>query len=198
MGKDEKGYQKRRQITMIASLLIVVAVMVWVTVQIGEPLVRWAREPEQFQRWIEGKGAWGRLAFLGIQMLQVVIAMIPGEVFEIGAGYAFGAVEATLLCMAGTVAGSALIFALTRVLGVKLVEAFISREKIREPEMAPEHPAAQQHDLLGLFHSRYAKGPADILRGSDAHEAVHLSDHFHPGPHPVHRVLHLRRPRPWR
>lgn len=132
MGKDEKGYEKRRQLAVIASLLIVVAVMVWVTVQIGEPLVRWAQEPEQFQRWIEGKGAWGRLAFLGIQMLQVVIAMIPGEVFEIGAGYAFGAVEATLLCMAGTVVGSTLIFALTRVLGVKLVEAFISREKIHE------------------------------------------------------------------
>ena len=67
---------------------------------------------------------------MGIQCLQVVIALIPGEVIEVGAGYAFGPVEGTLLCMAGVAIASTLIFLLTRKVGVRLVEAFISREKI--------------------------------------------------------------------
>ena len=70
--------------------------------------------------------------FLGLQCLQVIVAMIPGEILEVGAGYAFGAVEGTLLCMGGVAIASAMIFLLTKRLGVKLVETFISREKIDE------------------------------------------------------------------
>ena len=75
-------------------------------------------------------GAWGPLALIGIQILQVVISIIPGEVVEIGAGYAFGAVPGALLCLAGAAAGSAMIFWLTKKFGIRLVEAFISREQI--------------------------------------------------------------------
>lgn len=61
----------------------------------------------------------GRIYFLGIQILQVVVAIIPGEPIEMGAGYAFGAVEGTLLCMAGTIIGSMLVYFFVRRFGVK-------------------------------------------------------------------------------
>ena len=40
----------------------------------------------------------GRLAFIGMVIFQIIVAIIPGEPLEIGAGYAFGAVEGTILC----------------------------------------------------------------------------------------------------
>ncbi|MBQ1262787.1 MAG: TVP38/TMEM64 family protein, partial [Oscillospiraceae bacterium] len=75
-------------------------------------------------------GVLGRLVFVGIVILQVVIALIPGEPFEIAAGYAFGSIEGTLLCLAAIAIGSLIIFALVRKFGVKLVELFFPLEKI--------------------------------------------------------------------
>ena len=53
------------------------------------------------------------------------------EPLEMGAGYAFGAWEGTILCIIGCVIGSALVFLFVRRFGVKLVEVFFPREKIR-------------------------------------------------------------------
>jgi uncharacterized membrane protein YdjX (TVP38/TMEM64 family) len=67
-----------------------------------------------------------------LQFLQVFIALIPGELIETAAGYAFGPVVGTLLCYAGVAAASSVIFLLTRRFGVRLVEIFVPREKINQ------------------------------------------------------------------
>jgi len=87
---------------------------------------------EHFRDYIRSFGAVGWLVLLGLQFLQVFIALIPGELLESAAGFAFGPVAGTLICYAGITAASALIFLLTRRFGTRLVEVFISREKIRE------------------------------------------------------------------
>ena len=58
------------------------------------------------------------------------MAIIPGEPLEIGAGYAFGAVEGTILCLIGAVLGGAIVVLLVRRYGIKLVEVFFPKEKI--------------------------------------------------------------------
>ena len=127
---NDADYQKRRRIISIVSFLILIAVFVVLTMTVGNQLLQFVSDPEKFRAWIDGKGVWGRLAMIGLMMLQVVVAIIPGEVFEIGAGYAFGAWEGLLLCLIGAAIGSAIIFFFVKLLGVKMVEAFISREKI--------------------------------------------------------------------
>lgn len=130
--QEDNTYQTRRKVVLALSTLIVLALFGWVTFYVGKPLVKLASNPELFRQWIDSHGIWGRLVFLGIQVLQVVVAMIPGEVIEIGAGYAFGAVEGTLLCLVGVAIGSAIIFLLTRKIGARFTELLISREKIAE------------------------------------------------------------------
>lgn len=97
---------------------------------VGRPLVQFVSEPERFRAWVDAHGVWGRLAFVGMVILQVFVAVIPGEPLEIGAGYAFGAVEGTLLCVAGMTLGGLLVFGFVRRFGVRAVELFIPREKI--------------------------------------------------------------------
>ena len=127
---SEKFWDKHRK--LLGSMLIVFAVLfcVVITIFIGKPLIDFAKEPQKFQSWIDSFGVLGRLVFIGIIVMQVVIALIPGEPFEIAAGYAFGSIEGTLLCLAGIVIGSVIIFALVRKFGVKLVELFFPMEKI--------------------------------------------------------------------
>lgn len=96
----------------------------------GKPLVRFVSEPEQFRLWVDTRGWWGRLAFVGMVLLQVLVAVIPGEPLEIAAGYAFGFWEGTLLCLAGMTIGGALVFGFVRRFGTKALEIFFSREKI--------------------------------------------------------------------
>ena len=67
----------------------------------GKPLIQFVQEPERFRAWVDEQGPMAVIAYLGMQILQIVVAIIPGEPLEIAAGYAFGAWEGTLLCLAG-------------------------------------------------------------------------------------------------
>ena len=51
---------------------------------------------------------------------------------ESAAGFVFGPVFGTLICYAGIAIASLLVFVLTRKFGVKLVQVFVSREKINQ------------------------------------------------------------------
>lgn len=96
----------------------------------GKPMLRFVSEPERFRQWVDERGIWGQAAFLGMVILQVFVAVIPGEPLEIAAGYAFGFLEGTLLCLLGMTIGGIMVFAFVRRFGVKAVEVFIPREKI--------------------------------------------------------------------
>lgn len=126
----EKQYLLRRKIVSILSFLILIAFFVIVSITVGKPLIEKLENPDEFRSWVDTHHLWGRLAFIGMTVLQVVVAIIPGEPMEIGAGYAFGAWEGMLLCLIGVAAGSSIIYGFTKLFGVKMVEAFISREKI--------------------------------------------------------------------
>ena len=125
-------YRKRRRIVAIASLVVFAAVFVGAAWLVSRVILRQIRSPEQFRDYIESFGWSSRFVFLGLQILQVVVALIPGELVEVGAGYAFGPVEGTLLCMGGVAVASCGVFLLVKKLGVRLVEMFVSRERISE------------------------------------------------------------------
>ena len=88
--------------------------------------------PENFRSFIESFGAWGVVVGLFIQMLQVVVAFIPGEIVEVGLGSAFGALWGTVLCMVGVSIASSFVFLLTKKYGIRMVELFFDSSKIDE------------------------------------------------------------------
>ena len=135
MTSADRDYQKRKRLASIVSLLVLIAFFVVITVFIGKPMVEGLADPEEFRQWVDSHGPMGRLAFLGMMTLQVVVAMIPGEPLEIAAGYVFGNFEGLLLCILGAVLGTMIIFGFTRLFGVKMVEAFISREKLEHVKL---------------------------------------------------------------
>lgn len=119
--------QQKFQLALAALGVIFLCVIGWL---IGRPLVRFVSDPEQFRLWVESKGIAGILAFMGMIVLQVFLAVIPGGPFEVGAGYAFGVVKGTLICDAATTLASLLVFLFVRRFGMKFVELFVSPEQI--------------------------------------------------------------------
>lgn len=122
---------RRRRIISIVSLVLISLLFALVAYFVGFPLVRQFREsPETFRDYVRSHGALGPLMMMGIMALQVIVAIIPGEPFELGAGFVFGWFQGTVWCLLGAAAASALVFLAVRKWGIKLVEAFFPREKI--------------------------------------------------------------------
>ena len=123
-------YERRRKLLAGISLAIVALLVTVLTLFISRWLTSFSQEG--FRDYIRSFGAAGPLVMLGLQILQVFIALIPGEFVESAAGFILGPWLGTAVCYVGVAIASALIFSLTRRHGVKLVEVFVSREKINE------------------------------------------------------------------
>lgn len=125
-------YQRRRKWFGAVSLILFAIVLILLTLFFTKILSPYLRSTEELRAFLDSYGWKGYLILMGLQCLQVVVALIPGEVVELGAGYAYGALEGTLICLTGVAISSALIFLLVKKVGISLVETFISREKIQQ------------------------------------------------------------------
>jgi len=114
----------------ILSIGIFIVMTVAIFFVVGKPLLQFIEEPEQFRVWIDSFGFLGKLIFVGLVTLQVIIAIIPGEPFEIYAGYGFGAIEGTILCIVGALLGSTIVYLFVKYCGIKALEVFFSKEQI--------------------------------------------------------------------
>ena len=120
----------KRKIFAVISVFVLLALMGLATWFVYGWLSSFSQEG--FRDYIRSFGILGPFVMLLIQFLQVFIALIPGEFVETAAGFAFGPVFGTLICYIGVAAASSVVFLLTRRFGIKLVEVFVSRDKINE------------------------------------------------------------------
>lgn len=123
----------RRALAIIGFPLLIAAVIV--------PVFIWHKElwdlfssRHELRAWIQGWGVWAPLVFIGIQALQVIVFIIPGEVAQILGGYLFGAWKGTLLSVLGILIGSAVDFGLARALGRPFVAALVPPERLESME----------------------------------------------------------------
>ena len=107
MQKNIKKYMLVLLAVLLGALLTVCAI----------PVAQWLSIPENrslvWQK-IDALGPWGAVIFLVIQILQVVIAFIPGEPVELAAGLLYGTWGGLLICLTGILLGSSMIFAVVR------------------------------------------------------------------------------------
>jgi len=126
-----KSPTKKQKILAAFFILLYLTLSAFLLVYVGKPFLAFLDQPEQFREWIDARGIAGPAVFLFMIVLQVFVAVLPGEPLEIAAGYAFGSPGGTLLCLTGIAAGSALVFVLVRRYGTRLLELFFPTDKIR-------------------------------------------------------------------
>lgn len=129
MQKRELTERQQKTIYKIA-LSLAAILMLLAIIFVGIPLVRFISEPTRFREWVEVRGIWGKLAFVAMEIFKVLLVVIPGEPFEIAAGYAFGIWNGLLLCMIGITIGSMIVFCLVRKFGLSMVRVFFTQERI--------------------------------------------------------------------
>ncbi len=128
----DKQYKNRRRLFSIISIVAFVIIAGLLTWLFADTFAPHMESTASFRAFLDSFGWKGRLILFGLQCAQIVLAFIPGEIIELGAGYAYGAIEGSLICLLGVALSSSAIFLLIKKVGVSLVEAIISREKILE------------------------------------------------------------------
>ncbi len=91
------------------------------------------------------------VVFIGIQILQVILAPIPGEVTGFIGGYIYGIVPGALYSTIGLTLGSWLAFGLARTFGLPFVEKFVSPKVIARYDRIMAHQGPFVAFLLFLI-----------------------------------------------
>lgn len=68
--------------------------------------------------------------YIGIQVVQIVISVIPGQAFQFAAGYLYGFIPGLIFSMIGAFLGTLISFYLSRLLGKDAVHLFFGEERI--------------------------------------------------------------------
>lgn len=132
MKNKKKQRISGRNLYLIISLLVLIALLTFGTLTIGPKIVSAARDPEKLRAELGGNSVKSQLIFVGIQFLQVLFAFIPGEFVEIAAGYIYGPFLGTVLCVIGVLPATCLIFGLTKLLGRKFAQITLDEKDLKK------------------------------------------------------------------
>ncbi len=136
---EKKLTLKRKRIIAVISFIIAVGLMLWlgyfvtktllISIQ-GDGGIKTAAS--NFQKLIASYGNASVFVAFAIQFLQIIISPIPGEVIEVGMGVCFGWFWGMVICLAGGALAAAVIMMFVKKWGIRVVELFVSAEKINE------------------------------------------------------------------
>jgi len=109
------------------------------------------QDQQEFKKTISSYGASGPLAYILLQVLQVVIAPIPGGAIEFLGGVLFGVKAGFIYSMIGLALGSWLAFSLARIFEKVAVEKFVSEQTLKKFDYLVEHQGAILSFILFLI-----------------------------------------------
>lgn len=96
------------------------------------PLVKGYNNLSEIESFVQKFGALSVFALLFIQISQIVVALIPGEVVEFASGALFGPVWGTFISMVGILAGQWLIFTAVTKWGHSVLSSVLSRNFVKK------------------------------------------------------------------
>lgn len=97
---------------------------------IAIPLIKSYNNPTEFTKFINSYGTWGLPIMLFVQLAQIVVALIPGEVVEFVAGTLYGWFWGTIFCLVGVAIGQTVIFQLVRTFGKSFIDKVAGSEAV--------------------------------------------------------------------
>lgn len=150
MKKPSTSEQPMKRSRAAVILSVISAVFLCLTVVLVVLFRKYLLDAERVRELIAQNYFLGALCLILICAVQVVVALVPGELVEIAAGYAFGAVWGTVICLLGIILGSVTVILLVRRFGRKFVYAFYPKEKMDRLPILSE-PKKRNALVLLLF-----------------------------------------------
>lgn len=127
-----RNIPKTAIISCVLCAVAIVAVLIVTYCTLGKELSELIEKPSVFKAWLDQYSGYSQVVFVAIRAFQTVLKVIPAEPLEIGSGYAFGTFGGLLWCSVGSLLGSLVILALTRLFGVRFVYKLIPQKELDE------------------------------------------------------------------
>lgn len=127
MTGQRDGRRRWGPVVVLAALVGVIGAVLWIW---REPLWEFFGDQERVRAWVQGFGPWGPLASIALNVAQVLLAPLPGQLIGMVNGYLYGLWLGTLYSMLGLLLGRALAMALGRWCGRRLVERLADAEQL--------------------------------------------------------------------
>lgn len=121
-------YKKSEIVKFIVFVLFIVSIIVCGILFYGKIKERFSFENIRFI--VEKNKVFSYVIFVILQILQVVIFIIPGDIINATGGFVFNFILGFLLSFIGIIIGSISVFYIARLLGYRFVNKFIKKEKI--------------------------------------------------------------------
>lgn len=130
MRNDEDLHRIRRRI--IAGVMLAAALTAIACWRYLPAACAWLMDAKAVRAFVDEYAVASRFALVGINIMQVLFAFLPGEPIELASGYAFGFWEGTLLCLVASAIATSIIYAAVRRWGWNIVGLFFDREDFQK------------------------------------------------------------------
>jgi uncharacterized membrane protein YdjX (TVP38/TMEM64 family) len=120
-----------KKITPIVLAILLLAIIILGVVILTPRLLSLVKHPDQLKQLVLNAGIWAPLVMVTMQIIQVIIAPLPGQVVAFVSGYIFGAFKGTILSMIGLTIGAIFAFLLARITGRRLLRYFLHEAALK-------------------------------------------------------------------
>ena len=130
-----KKLNKAKAIKLIA-LIITIAILIIATIYMI-PVIKQINTPEgqaEVKEKITNSGITGMLILFGLELAQVVLAILPGEPVELLAGICFGPIWGTIFLIISVFIVTAMIYFFVKKYGRDFIYEFFPKEKVTKLE----------------------------------------------------------------
>ncbi len=117
------------RLLILASLIVGVPVFLYFNCRETLFNTEWLRGLPQLLMHYKGYAA---AILIGLQILQVIVCIIPGQPIQFAGSYLFGITGGYLISIIGAVIGASITFYLSRVLGYDAVTILFDKDKIED------------------------------------------------------------------
>ncbi|HBI57047.1 MAG TPA: TVP38/TMEM64 family protein [Firmicutes bacterium] len=125
-----EGKQKLKIILNIIALMLLIGAIVYLSIRYTPQAAELFARRDELKEAVENEGLYAIAAFICVQVFQVVVAAVPGELVQLAGGYLFGTFWGAVFLVSGIIIGSLVAFFAARLLGFRLVKTFVSAPKL--------------------------------------------------------------------
>lgn len=120
----EKWSKKKKIKTIIYILCAVAFVLIYIRLYRKYGIFK---NPSEIRDFVLQYGPYGFLVYILLQIIQIVVFFIPGEIFQIAGGYIYGSLWGGVLSLLGTAIGSTITYWIAHRFGKPFVHKILSR-----------------------------------------------------------------------
>lgn len=159
--EDKKKYKVLKIVVLIIAILLLIALTIYLYPMAKQLFDEQGREA--FKEQIQSSGFTGILILLGLQGVQILLPILPGEPIEILAGMCYGPIGGFIFLIISVFIITALIFFAVRKLGKSFVYGVCSEEKIKKLENSKLFKNSKKVEYIMLILFLIPGTPKDLL-----------------------------------